>query len=111
MVDARLAAFRGIPCEHWEDSIEHYAVCCRFTDFCSRHTGLCPPPSSRRLECFLNFGRSELARRDLHSEETASLARGLAVYALYRVHAAVRLGNLSRSAALGALPPMLREGA
>jgi len=100
-----------LACPGGHDSIEHYAVCPVFARFCAQRAGLATPAAERRLECFLNLGRSVLLRRDLNTPEHAHLLRALAVYSLYRVQAAVRAGDLTPAAAPGALPHMLREGA
>lgn len=101
----------ALACRGGQDSIEHYSVCPAFSTFCARHVGLATPTPERRLECFLNLGRSFLVRGEVDTPGRGTLARALANYALYRVHNLVRTGAVRPSDAVDALPCMLREGA
>ena len=73
-----------------EDSIEHYAFCREFQRCCARRLNLRKPPPEKCLEDFL--GITPHAEEPYRAPATATAARAIAVYALFRTHNAVRYG-------------------
>ena len=91
-------------CQNGADSIEHYAQCSHFADFCARHIGTPAAAPAQRLEVFLTLTPT-------FYPETAVIVvkRALALYAIYTAHAACRHSPMAPAAAREALVQRLRE--
>ena len=75
------------------DSIEHYKGCCHYHRLASNFLGLARPTDDYLMDDFIGLvtASTSCANSSMCKDEVAAL-RAIAIYALYRVHGAVRHG-------------------